>query len=69
MTKKLSICLTPVLTGTQERHTYLRRAFIPAFSERALREQEPYFKDNTDKMITFLRRRIEGSKDPVDMSL
>jgi cytochrome P450 len=57
------------LTETQERHTRLRRAIIPAFSDRALREQEPYFKEHSDKMIKVLRERSDGGKTPIDATL
>ncbi|KAK0392637.1 hypothetical protein NLU13_2132 [Sarocladium strictum] len=54
-------------TEELDRHTSLRRAINPAFSERALREQEYYFQNYTDSFIKQIGKR---SKDgPVDMSL
>ncbi|KAH6865564.1 cytochrome P-450 [Alternaria rosae] len=45
-----------IVTETPERHTVLRRAIQPAFSERALRDQEHFFREHTDKLIGQLRK-------------
>ena len=44
-----------IATETPERHALLRRAVLPAFSERALRDQEDFFRDHTNKLIAQLR--------------
>ena len=55
-----------LMTETQNRHAALRRVINPAFSERALREQEGYLKTHSDTLITQLKKRcVEG---PVDMT-
>jgi cytochrome P450 len=45
-----------IVTETPERHAQLRRALQPAFSERALREQEYFFRDHTDRFVEQLRK-------------
>ncbi|KAF9877575.1 cytochrome P450 [Colletotrichum karsti] len=55
-----------LMTETQERHLRLRRAINPAFSERALREQEDYFQNHSDNLIRQLRKRCK--EGPVDLS-
>lgn len=45
-----------IVTETPERHTVLRRALQPAFSERALRDQEDFSRDHTDRLIAQLRK-------------
>ncbi|KAI8159330.1 Cytochrome P450 monooxygenase alt3 [Colletotrichum sp. SAR 10_70] len=55
-----------LMTETQERHARLRRAINPAFSEKALREQEYYFQNHSDNMVRQLMRRCK--EGPVDMS-
>ncbi|CAN9288294.1 unnamed protein product [Alternaria alternata] len=49
-----------IVTETPERHTILRRALQPAFSERALRDQEDFFRDHTDRLIAQLRKPQYG---------
>ena len=44
-----------IVTEDQERHGVLRRAILPAFSERALREQEHYLQNYAAKLIRQLR--------------
>ncbi|KAI4925621.1 alanine transaminase [Alternaria conjuncta] len=45
-----------IVTETPERHAVLRRALQPAFSERALRDQEEFFRDHTDRLVVQLRK-------------
>lgn len=49
-----------IVTETPERHTILRRALQPAFSERALRDQEDFFRDHTDRLVAQLRKPQYG---------
>lgn len=46
-----------MMTEEQDRHGRLRRAILPAFSERAVREQEGFLQRYTDKMVEQLRKR------------
>lgn len=55
-----------LMTETQERHARLRRAINPAFSEKALHEQEYYFQNHSDNMVRQLMKRCK--QGPVDMS-
>ncbi|CAE7193451.1 alanine transaminase [Pyrenophora teres f. teres] len=50
-----------IVTETPERHAILRRAIQPAFSERALRDQEDYFRDHTNRLIAQLRNPKYGT--------
>lgn len=53
-----------IVTAPHERHARLRRAILPAFSDRALREQEPFLQLYTDKLVGQLRRCCaEGAQD------
>lgn len=45
-----------IVTAPHERHTRLRRAILPAFSDRALKEQEGFLTLYTDKLIAQLKR-------------
>lgn len=45
-----------IVTAPHERHAHLRRAILPAFSDRALKEQESFLQLYTDKLVTQLRR-------------
>ncbi|KAL8806382.1 MAG: hypothetical protein Q9200_005062, partial [Gallowayella weberi] len=63
----------PVLTTqtVTEEHTRQRRILSPAFSERALREQEDILKHYTDLLITQLKKQIgqtEKGSATVDMT-
>lgn len=51
-----------IVTAPLERHSYLRRAIAPAFSDRALREQEEYLQLYTDKLIAQLQRTCRGNQ-------
>lgn len=53
-------------TESQERHGRLRRAVNPAFSERALREQESYLRKHTDNLMIKLRNMCKDG--PIDMT-
>ncbi|KAF6845032.1 cytochrome p-450 [Colletotrichum musicola] len=55
-----------LMTEDQERHARLRRAINPAFSERALREQEGYFQNHSDTLVRQLMK--ECKKGAVDLS-
>ncbi|KAK8011102.1 Cytochrome P450 monooxygenase alt3 [Apiospora arundinis] len=55
-----------LMTETQENHLRLRRAINPAFSERALREQEHYLQTHSNKLVRILREKSD--KGPVDMT-
>ena len=55
-----------LMTETQENHLRLRRAINPAFSERALREQEHYLQTHSNKLVQILQEKSE--KGPVDMT-
>lgn len=51
-----------IVTAPHEKHARLRRAIAPAFSERALREQEGFLQLYTNKLVVQLRRAC-GSAD------
>lgn len=53
-------------TESQERHGRLRRAVNPAFSERALREQESYLRKHTDNLMSKLRSMCKDG--PIDVT-
>lgn len=53
-------------TENQERHGRLRRAVNPAFSERALRDQEDFLRRHSNHLIFQLKSRCE--EGPVDMT-
>lgn len=49
-------------------HTRMRRIFNPAFSERALKLQEPLFRKYVDKLVASLKHTVaEDAERPVDM--
>ena len=51
-----------LLTADDENHTRMRRILAFAFSEKALREQEPILRDYVDLLIQKLREESEGGK-------
>lgn len=53
-----------IVTEHQERHAKLRRAILPAFSDRALREQEHFLQTYTAKLASQLRRS-SGAQDEI----
>ncbi|EMD84805.1 hypothetical protein COCHEDRAFT_1189205 [Bipolaris maydis C5] len=55
-----------LMTEHQDRHLRLRRAIDPAFSQRALREQEKYFQDHSDNLVQKLHERCKT--EPLDMT-
>ncbi|KAH6639994.1 cytochrome P450 [Truncatella angustata] len=56
-----------MLTANFEDHARVRRLFSPAFSERALRRQEPLFRRYVDILISKLHELSRGNK-PVEMT-
>ncbi|KAJ6019382.1 Averantin hydroxylase [Penicillium canescens] len=54
-----------IVTAHQEKHAQLRRAILPAFSERALREQESFFQLYAGKLTAQLSRVCKSG--PQDM--
>ncbi|KAF4300734.1 hypothetical protein GTA08_BOTSDO07123 [Botryosphaeria dothidea] len=53
-----------IVTALHERHARLRRAILPAFSDRALWEQESFLQLYADKLVGQLRRCCaEGTQD------
>lgn len=53
-------------TENQERHGRLRRAVNPAFSDRALREQEGFLQKHSNNLVVQLRKRCR--EGPVDLT-
>ena len=51
-----------LLTADDENHTRMRRILAFAFSEKALREQEPILRDYVDLLIRKLREESQGGK-------
>ncbi|KAK8080117.1 Cytochrome P450 monooxygenase alt3 [Apiospora hydei] len=57
-----------IISAPHEKHARLRRAVAPAFSERALREQEGFLQLYTGKLMEQLRRCCrDGASGPQDM--
>lgn len=56
-----------MLTTTQENHPRVRRLFSPAFSERALKKQEPLFKKYSDLLLYKVSEVGEDGEKPVEM--
>ncbi|KAI0602456.1 cytochrome P450 [Biscogniauxia sp. FL1348] len=56
-----------ILMSSHQDHTRMRRLFSPAFSERALRKQEPLFRKYTDMLMSKLRE-LGGDGSPVEMT-
>ncbi|KAL1870831.1 hypothetical protein Daus18300_004919 [Diaporthe australafricana] len=54
-----------MLPATTENHARVRRLFSPAFSERALKQQEPLFRKNVDLLMYKIS---EVGEDGVDMT-
>ncbi|GKT51125.1 averantin hydroxylase [Colletotrichum spaethianum] len=55
-----------LMTETQDQHLRLRRAINPAFSEKALREQEHYLQTHSSNLIRILKEK--SKQGPVDMT-
>lgn len=51
-----------IVTAPHERHARLRRAILPAFSDRALKEQEGFLQLYTDKLVAQLRRACRAGE-------
>ncbi|TEA21692.1 Cytochrome P450 monooxygenase FUM2 [Colletotrichum sidae] len=57
-----------MLTANTENHARVRRLFSPAFSERALRQQEPLFRKYTDLLMYKIAEVGDGGASPVEMT-
>ncbi|KAL0935526.1 uncharacterized protein CTRU02_210117 [Colletotrichum truncatum] len=57
-----------MLTTGTENHSRMRRLFAPAFSERALRQQEPLFRKYVDLLVYKISEVGEAGKKPVEMT-
>ncbi|PPJ49669.1 hypothetical protein CBER1_02189 [Cercospora berteroae] len=57
--------LRGIIAAEVDKHRKLRRAIAPAFSERALAQQEGYLQKHSNKLIECLRARCE--EGPVDL--
>lgn len=55
-----------LITEEQDKHTRLRRAIVPAFSDRALREQEVWLHRYCDQLMVVLKSR--SAEGPVNMT-
>ncbi len=59
-----------IFTVAREEHARIRKALAPSFSEKALRDQEPYITRYVDLLISQLRKRgtnPRGQPQPLDM--
>lgn len=56
-----------MLTANTENHSRVRRLFSPAFSERALRQQEPLFRKYVDLLMYKISEVGEEGRKPVEM--
>ncbi|GKU06478.1 cytochrome p450 monooxygenase [Fusarium langsethiae] len=56
-----------MLTTDVENHTRMRRLFSPAFSERALKQQEPLFQKYSDLLMYKISEVGENGAKPVEM--
>ncbi|KAH6967569.1 cytochrome P450 [Ilyonectria sp. MPI-CAGE-AT-0026] len=57
-----------MLTANTENHARVRRLFSPAFSERALKQQEPLFRKYVDLLMYKMSEVGEDGKKPVEMT-
>lgn len=57
-----------MLTANTEDHSRVRRLFSPAFSERALRQQEPLFRKYVDLLIYKISEVGKNGEKPVEMT-
>lgn len=57
-----------MLTLPTEEHSRVRRLFLPAFSDRALKQQEPMFRKYVDLLMYKLGEVGEGGSKPVEMT-
>ncbi|KAF4962251.1 hypothetical protein FSARC_9639 [Fusarium sarcochroum] len=57
-----------MLTTNTENHIRMRRLFSPAFSERALKQQEPLFKKYTDLLMYKIAEVGDEGAKPVEMT-
>lgn len=56
-----------IISADRDVHSMLRRQMAHGFSERALRDQEPIFREYVDLLIDRLAERSGDEKEPVDM--
>jgi len=54
--------------AAHEDHRRYRALFAPAFSERALKSQEPLFRSHVDLLVSKLSEAVEGGQPVVDMA-
>jgi len=52
-----------LLVARPEDHSRMRKIFTPAFSDRALKQQEPLFVKYADLLVTKLRQGVEAEPD------
>ncbi|KAJ5999780.1 Cytochrome monooxygenase lcsI [Penicillium waksmanii] len=57
-----------IINADDENHSRLRRLFLPAFSERALRDQEDLVQSYVDLLVQRLNGEISASRSTVDLS-
>lgn len=57
-----------MLTANTENHARVRNLFSPAFSERALKQQEPLFRKYVDLLMYKISEVGEDGKIPVEMT-
>ncbi|KAI3327056.1 putative cytochrome P450 monooxygenase [Xylariaceae sp. AK1471] len=58
-----------IFTADEEHHPHVRKALSYAFSEKALRDQEPFVKKYVDLLIQRLRERTTGPTKTIDIVL
>jgi cytochrome P450 len=56
-----------IITADREQHSLLRRQLAHGFSERAMRAQEPIFREYVDLLMRRLEEHAAGGK-PIDMT-
>lgn len=57
-----------LLANRDEDHSRVRKIFTPAFSDRALKQQEPLFLRYANKLVSKIREKIEEDPDnKIDM--
>ena len=63
-----NICISMLNDPSDAEHARVRRIFSPAFSERALMEQEPVFSKYADQLVRILQKRSTGKTgEAIDM--
>ena len=57
-----------IIVARDQDHSRQRKIFTPAFSDRALKQQEPLFVKYVDKLVTRLRQTVENNpNEKLDM--